>query len=174
MIKHRVEIALSSSELKMLRKHAKEREALHKSHDTSRPLSKDYEHVGLIGEYAFQLWSNLPMDFELRPGGDCKFDFVTADGLTIDVKTARKAYNLFREEGKPHADILVLAGVQTNKYDDDTVMFYGWEYGVTMLMQDKKDFGYGIINHYKSRDGLRSMHDLKGIIDNGLKAARSG
>lgn len=159
-------MAVASSELKMLAEHARQREELHEHHATSRPLSDDYELVGLVGEYAFQLWSGLEMDLELRPGGDCKFDFVMPNGLTIDIKTAKKAYNLFREEGKPHADILVLAGIAA---DLSTVTFYGWEYGVTMVYQPTRDFGHNILNHYKRSGKLRSMHELKKLIATGKR-----
>jgi len=89
---------------------AKKREAIHAGQASSRPLSKHYELIGLIAERQFSREFDVDMDMTLRPGGDGRVDFVLPIG-TVDVKGAARAYNLFREIGKPHAEILVLAAV---------------------------------------------------------------
>lgn len=83
---------------------ARRRETLHMGHSSSRPLSQDYELVGLAGELAFAEEFGYQVDTSDRPGGDGRVDFHTPAG-TVDVKTARKALNLLREQGKPHADL---------------------------------------------------------------------
>jgi formylmethanofuran dehydrogenase subunit E-like metal-binding protein len=77
------------------------------------------------------------------------------------VKTARKPFNLLREAGKSHAEILVLAS-----FDDSTgkATLIGWEWDKEMLKCPTRDFGYGIVNHYKHYESLRSMESLKEIL----------
>ena len=136
---------------------AKRRHDIHKNHASSRPLSKDYELVGLSGEIAFGKFSGLTPDLSERPEGDKGVDFTTPNGMTIDVKTARKAFNLIHEEGKVFVDIYVLA-----QYADKTEKadLLGWEYGHALKDAPKRDFGYGIINHYIHKDKLRPMQDI--------------
>ena len=143
-----------------LREIAQRRHDIHKSHASSRPLSKDYELVGLSGEVAFAEFSGLGVDWEERPSGDKGIDFTTPNGKTIDVKTARKAYNLIHEENKSFADIYVLAQYIDNKEES---ILIGWEYGHVLKKSPRKDFGYGIINHYINKNKLNSMQDLKEI-----------
>ena len=138
---------------------AKDRENLHKHHSSSRPFSKDYEYVGLLGEFYFSLLFKLPFDLVKRPSGDRGVDF-KLNKFTIDVKTYRKPYNLLHEKDKKHADILVLAG-----YKDDTIKFYGWEYAKEMLKCPAKDFGYGVVNHYKHASKLHNMEELKKLLN---------
>ena len=146
-----------------LRKIASQREKLHENHESSRPLSKDYEYIGLKGEEAFAKEFKKEIDKELRPEGDAGRDFEDILG-NIDVKTARKAYNLIVEEGKVVSDIYVLA-----QYFDDTDEAYlvGWEYKDKVLAAPKRDFGYGIVNHYISKQELRTISSLKEILNKG-------
>ena len=141
---------------------AKRRHDIHKNHASSRPLSKDYELVGLSGEIAFGEFADLKADLSERPEGDHGVDFTTPNGMTIDVKTARRAYNLIHETGKQFVDIYVLA-----QYDDSTerATLIGWEYGNTLAKAPSKNFGYGIINHYISKDKLRPMLDIKKVCE---------
>jgi hypothetical protein len=139
-----------------LREIARVRMELHKDHSSSRPLSADYEYIGLLGEWEFSQKYGLPIDLTLRSGGDGRKDFTTGIG-TIDVKTANKAFNLLRETNKPHADILVLAQYLE---EDDNVAFLGWEYDKNMVLCPHQDFGYGIDNYYKSWQELRTMSSL--------------
>jgi len=141
------------------RYYAKKRALLHAGHGSSRPLSEGYEYVGLLGEVAFGLKFGLSVDLSDRPSGD-EYDFKIG-GITIDVKTARKAYNLLREAHKPHADILVLA----QYLNEDKILFKGWEYDEAMLKQHIKDFGYNIKNHFKPSTRLRPMAELQEMID---------
>ena len=143
-----------------LRKLASERERLHKNHESSRPLSKDYEYIGLKGEEKFAEEFSMKIDEELRPEGDGGKDFPSHIGI-VDVKTARKAYNLIVEEGKVISDIYVLA-----HYKDitDEVDLLGWAYKSEVLDAPCKDFGYGIINHYIPKNELYPIQSLKQIL----------
>jgi hypothetical protein len=134
-----------------------EGELRHQSHsgqDSSRPLSKDYELVGLVGEVAFSHMFGLPVNWHRNPGGDGRIDFVIPLGFTVDVKCARQAIHLIEEVGKVTADIYVLA--QYNEVNTSATLL-GWEWGSTLRAAPHKDFGYGIVNHYIHKDNLRPM-----------------
>ena len=137
---------------------AKERHDLHVDHATSRPLSDGYEKVGLAGELAFSQFTGMAPDLSVKPEGDGGVDTTIFLAFTVDVKTARKAYNLIHEIDKPFADIFVLA-----EYDDDSekAMLVGWEYGSILRKAPSKDFGYGIENHFIHRSRLRPMNLLR-------------
>ena len=136
------------------------REALHATHASSRPLSDGYERVGLIGEAEFALRYGLKFDREVRPSGDRGVDFMVPMLMSLDVKTARKPYNLIVEEGKVLADIYVLAGID----DNDRVTFHGWEHRRVIAKAPVRDFGYGVMNHYIAREKLRPMRELESRI----------
>lgn len=149
--------------LAFLREIARAREELHNGHPSSRPLSEGYEYIGLLGEWVFAMAFGLPIDLTPRANGDKRKDFDTRVG-TIDIKTARKPGNLLREAGKPHADILVLAGYND---ENESIGFLGWEYDTEMLKCPSRDFGYGILNHYKLVSELHPMNELKRLIAKG-------
>lgn len=140
---------------------AKRREDAHEGQKSSRPFSEGYELVGLAGEAQFAAEFEMELNTNILPQGDGYIDFKTPAG-TIDIKTARKAYNLPREIKKPHADILVFA-----KYDDATgaVKLLGWEYDSEMLKCPITTFGYGTLNHTKHHTKLRSMDELKRLCE---------
>jgi hypothetical protein len=144
-----------------IRRQAKLRHQLHANHPTHRPLSPDYEFVGLSGERQLATELGVPMDLRLRPDGDGGVDFtlplITRDGVQefiIDVKCAQKPGNLIVEVGKVKPrTIYILAG-----FHEDRLL--GWELGAKLLRAPIRDFGYGIINHYIARDELRKMREL--------------
>ena len=143
-----------------LRKIAADRERLHKNHASSRPLSKDYEYIGLKGEEEFGKEFNLELDDKLRPEGDGGRDFPSKIGI-IDVKTARKAYNLIVERDKVVSDVYVLAMYIDH---EDSAKLLGWATSKEVLKAPAKDFGYCIINHYIPKNDLHSIEDLKKIL----------
>jgi hypothetical protein len=57
------------------------------------------------------------------------------------------------------ADILVLAF-----YEKENVTFLGWATKDEMRNSPERDFGYGIISHYKPRSDLGSLKTLEWII----------
>jgi len=142
----------------LIESHASARHDSHTSHASSRPLSEGYESVGMVGEAAFALRFGLKMDLALRSKGDGGTDFILPLGFKVDVKTARKPYNLIVEQGKVDADIFILA-----KYVDDTkeVSFLGWAWKSEILSAPIKDFGHGILNHFIAADRLRPIASLE-------------
>jgi hypothetical protein len=112
------------------------------------------------GEFSFGMLCGLMPDVSDKPAGDGGIDFTVPLLFTVDVKTARKAFNLIHEQGKPFADIFVLA-----EFDDSNQTFckasaVGWEWGAVLAKAPVKDFGYGVENHYIPRERLRSMDTL--------------
>lgn len=143
--------------LDIVSKTAAARHALHEGHASSRPLSHDYENVGLQGELAFgQAVGQLP-DLSEKPKGDGGVDFTVWLRLTVDVKTARKPGHLIHEQGKPFADLYVLAD-----YDDSTKQskLLGWEWGRVLAGAPVKDFGYGIVSHHLPANALKPITKL--------------
>jgi len=149
-----------------IKQEAQDRHDLHEGQDSHRPLSENYELVGLKGEAEFARMFMMERDRDLRPGGDMGIDFhihldtdTEIRRFSVDVKTARKTGNLIIEQKQKHdADIYVLA-----KYDDDTesATLLGWEWGKTLRQAPVKDFGHGVINHYIPRRNLRPISELK-------------
>jgi hypothetical protein len=142
--------------IKLVHKEAEARHEAHKNHSSSRPLSENYETVGLLGEVEFAKKTGYMVDLERKLSGDEGVDFFVSVRMTVDVKTARKPSNLIHEAGKPFADIYVLAGYS----EDGTVELIGWEFGSVLKKAPTKDFGYGIINHYIPAKDLRSIDKL--------------
>lgn len=152
---------LTEHEKIALRLIANTRSRIHRDHTTQRPLSKDYEYIGILGEYVFAEEFGFDVDTETRPAGDRGIDFTTAEGLTIDVKTFKKAFNLIVEQYHVNADIYVLAEYSA-LLDDCTLL--GWEYGNILSRQDTKHFGYGYMDHYIPAGQLRDMKELHDIV----------
>ena len=128
--------------------------------------------LGVKAELAFSQMTKIPMDREFRAAGDGCIDFMVPLGdstelVSLDVKGARTPYNLFVKEPdiKRCADILVLAGVDSNK-----VWFLGWEHKSIMRRMSKRDFGYKIVNYFRSFKDLRPMSQLIDMIEMGKRA----
>ena len=151
-----------------IEKLAKAREAIHKGQKSQRILSKNYQLIGLAGEAEFERVFGIKMDRSLKPQGDGGHDFTLPMG-TIDVKTARNAYNLLRETNTKHpADILVLAQYNGN----GKAHLVGWAYDWEMTQCPHKDFGYGIDNYYKPRDKLRPIKELLDLKNNPMNSEK--
>lgn len=138
---------------------ANARHEVHDGQDSSRPLSADYELLGLMGEVQGEVDYGLKRDARILAQGDGRIDFYLPDGRSGDWKVARKCYNILMESGKPHADILV-AGLWHEVGEGCWVEWLGWEYRDELLKVEPKDFGYGVINHYRAVDNLRPMSEF--------------
>jgi hypothetical protein len=152
---------ISKALLEIVRLEAEARHQSHVNHKSSRPLSEGYELIGLLGELEFAKATGIMLDLERKLDGDKGIDFIVPVRLSIDVKTARKAFNLIHEQGKPFADIYVLAQYCD---DDEKTNLLGWEFGSILKSSPVKDFGYGIQNHYIPVEKLRPMAALIGRI----------
>lgn len=153
-----------------IRQHAIERERLHANHASSRPLSSDYELLGMRGEQAFCAMFGGEVDLTLRPGGDGGTDHILtiwgyvgsvkrAVRVPVDVKTARKPYNLIVERGKVRPNHIYILAQYIDA--DDRAVLLGWEWGDVVMAAPCKDFGYGVINHYIPRAKISPMERLK-------------
>jgi len=138
---------------------APSRNDVHVGHDSQRILGENQDKVGIVGEFAFGEFCGLWPDTTLKPGGDNGIDFFVPLIFTVDVKTARKPFNLIHEQGKPFADIYVLAKYDDS--DDGKAELLGWAWGATLQSAPVKDFGHGVINHYIPAGELKSMDALK-------------
>lgn len=158
-----IRVYLNRYQLALAQQIAQARSTLHVDHASSRPLSPDYELIGIAGEIAFASLYLLPVDMTARAGGDQGKDFITRAGI-IDIKTAAKPKWLFLERDHPTcAQLLVLAGWRTYWVD-----FFGWEYVEMMLKCPLGEFGGSrIINHYLAAGLLRPMLELEGLMLHG-------
>jgi hypothetical protein len=143
----------------------------HEDQYSSRPLSEDYEAIGIFGEIEFACQFGLTIDRALRIDGDDGIDFRTKRG-TVDVKTARKAINLIVEESKVYkcADILVLC--QFNGFTRQAELI-GWQYKDAIKNAQSKDFGYGVINKFITKENLNPMDALHEIMGDSLPSSAS-
>jgi hypothetical protein len=144
------------------------RHAAHQDHPSHRPLSEGYELVGLRGEEAFAQMFGLDMDLSRRPGGDGGMDFVVTMMVKppvifqykVDIKSARKPFNLIVEKGKVDAKTIYVLGHYLELIDKVTPI--GWEWGATLLAAPTATFGgHGVLNHYIPRERLRPMRELQ-------------
>ena len=134
------------------------------ANERDRQHGADWKHCveggqikGLLGEAEFQRVFGLPMDFQLRRGGDSGIDFWLPLYYSVDVKTAHKPDYLIQEQGKATADIYVLAEYRG---PDQLPKLLGWEWGSILRATSCRDFGYGILNHHIPRDRLQSIEYL--------------
>ena len=149
------------------REEAQFRHDQHIDHPTHRPLSRDYELVGVAGERELCAWAGVPYVVRDLPGGDrgidLWLDFAGNDGevhhLKLDVKCARIPKHLWVEVG--HCDgktIYVLAG-----YDEPyaAAFLLGWEWGCVLLKAETVLSKDGVLNHSIKRGLLRSIKELE-------------
>ena len=138
-----------------LKEIADQRSDSHIGHESQRILGENHDLVGVSGEAIFAKYFGLKINDDIKPEGDDGIDFLLGLNFSVDVKTARKPFNLLLEVGKPVADIYVLAD-----YNDGDPYLLGWEWGKNLETAPSKDFGYGVINHYIPSEKLRSMNEL--------------
>jgi len=145
-----------------IRKLADERHQQHKGKRSSRPLTQDYEYVGLVAEFAFGAAYGLEVDTTLRPNGDDGYDFDTCAG-TLDIKASAKPPKWLPVEFmKVKADIYVQAHVDLTT---ETVTFLGWAYKKTVEEHPVLDkFRYGILSHWVPKKALRPMEELEELL----------
>lgn len=125
--------------------------------------------IGLSGEIAFGKKYNLNPDLKIRPNGDNHIDFkikINDDKIiTLDVKTAQKAYNLLIKEWEIDkcSDILILAQF----HNEEDIEFLGWSTKKEMKNQPKKIFSsLNINNYYLHKNKLKPMDLLDYLFNN--------
>ena len=125
--------------------------------------------IGISGEIAFGKRYNLKPDLEIKPNGDGHIDFkIRINGdkvITIDIKTAQKAYNLLVKKWEINkcSDVLVLA-----KYiSEDNIEFLGWSTKQIMKKQPIRIFSsLGIENYFLDKKELQNMSMLDRLFQN--------
>lgn len=150
---------------------AQARHKLHARQASSRPLSADYELLGLAGEVQGEADFGIRRDARLLSAGDGRADFRLRSGLSGDWKVARKAYNLLMEADRPHADLIV-AGLWHEEGPWCWVEWLGWERASRLKAVEPCDFGYGVINHYCPVDQLQPMRRFTSICRDALVVVR--
>lgn len=146
-----------------LEKHARQRDDLHRGQASERILHPRQNLVGLAGEHAFAQRFGLPIDTELRAGGDRGIDFVlpTRHGpKTVDVKTTTwdgPRRRMLVEAGKLNAEIYVLA-----HYCEiaKRARLLGWQWRQVIKTYAPRDTGRGVVNHEIPEYALRHIDDL--------------
>lgn len=139
-----------------LRDLARARTRLHAGQASQRVLAVDHDYIGLLGERQFAFWSGLAMNLDPAISGDGRVDFVTTAG-TVDVKVntyAGRVLYLCAEQGRQHADILVLGRYDRAK---DDVMLVGWAYSKAVVLARAWNLGRGIVSHNVPAAKLRPM-----------------
>ena len=126
-----------------------------------RILNEHSHSVGLEGEYAFSLYSGLPIDLSARPAGDCGVDFVlptTLGDFNVDVKTATHLppWLLVPVDECREMTIYVLAS-----YVGDVGKLWGWEWGKRVKKGERGRFAREDMENYRLMvKDLRPMLDL--------------
>jgi hypothetical protein len=146
---------------------AKARTAAHKGQKSGEFYCKadDAQHRGVAGEMALAEWLGLPMDREIKPGGDGGRDFhvrINDRWVSLDVKCARLPFNLpvKVKDIERTADILVLAG-----HVPGLVTLYGWDTRDVVSWMKPHTLGDGtVLNFCRRRDVLRPMWQLLDIL----------
>ena len=108
--------------------------AKHDTSPSSRPMSDGYELVGAYGEIVWARMHGLPDPRLEQTGGDGGRDFIhrvcTDQGgtkpISVDVKTARKAFYLIVPVGQVRADVYVLAAYIEGAQSSPRIKFIGW------------------------------------------------
>lgn len=114
--------------------------------------------IGIYGEGAFHMVSGLPMNNDILDYGDDGKDF-EYQGKFIDVKTARNPGHLLVKEiewERSKASYFVQAGLKHPEIPF-TVDLIGWETREEMMKAPKRDWGRGILNHYKKSYNLKPI-----------------
>lgn len=137
---------------------AKARNGVFANMKRNRPLSKNYEEVGVMGEWEFAKFCGLMP--KMTVGGDGGVDFELPVVFTVDVKTSRSADRLLVEAGKVKADIYVLAWYMDGE-EEGEVTLIGWTSAAAVKANEPRDSGRGIINHVVEASALRPMDELR-------------
>jgi hypothetical protein len=152
-----------SVEQEIINQEADARNECHRDHPTHRPLSQDYEKVGLTGEATFAEEFGVALDLMRRPNGDGGTDHqitvLVERKVNVDIKTARKPTYLAVEVGKAQSDTIYVLAFYCDACGNAKLL--GWQWGSVVLRAPTKDLGHGVLSHCIPRDDLRKMRELK-------------
>jgi hypothetical protein len=148
---------------------ARRRDRSHRGDKSSRPLSTNYELIGLAGEWTFGQCYGYRVDLEPRRRGDEGVDFRTPAGI-VDVKTYRRSVHLWLEERdrRTKAEVLVLM-----KYHDESPQncdFVGWELVDVMRSARIVETPARIYARQKPAAELRPMEEFNLRMDEAMES----
>ena len=158
----------------MLRFIAANREESHKNTPSSKPLSEDFELVGLAGEREFSKQYGIPMCTRLGNRGDGGIDFIF-NTRSLDVKTSAKWPRWLLVEPNKHlesgyADIYVLAKANIPepwKKKRISAHLLGWMPGDKVKLRKREWFG-PMKPHKVDRRDLLPMYKLQDYVNGQL------
>lgn len=138
------------------------RSNLHQSHNSSTIYNNNYDRLGVLGELAFQILTNVAMDVSLKPKGD-EYDFLI-NGWSVDVKASSYQYpRLYVKQKRLHENYLYVIGYANLEHL--TVEFCGWAPGEYILKVGKYDTSKGQPAYYIESYQLFWMDTLTDIIE---------
>ena len=154
-------------ERNLVKETAKRRNAHFVNKASNSPLSKNYEEVGVWGEWEFGKFCGLMP--RLQAGGDGGYDFMLPLYMKVDVKTSTKGEFLYVEQGRVKADIYVLAKCEEKEQwtgDKETSTSFtttllGWELASVVMSYAPSVSPRCIVNHSVPVEKLRPMEELK-------------
>ena len=112
------------------------RSNIHSNHNSSTIYNNDYDRLGVLGEFAFQILTTVVMDSTLNVKGD-NYDFLI-NGWMIDVKASSYTQpRLYVKQKRLHENYLYVVGYANLEYL--TVDFCGWSPGELVLKNGKYD-----------------------------------
>lgn len=163
---------------------------MHKNHLITRKCdpepTRDYK--GLLAQRRLAYLTGGLMDMAIKPGGDGHIDQwldFRGDGdayppgrYPADVKAARFPKDLIVPVRDMQAikrpTIMILAEV-LNHDDPDPMQWdaelRAWEWSDELRKSEPKDYGYGIMNHWKPRQQCRDIFELMAKLDRNWRVA---
>lgn len=145
-----------------IKEEAEARHLRHIGHPTHRPLSPDYELVGLRGEEALAEFFGKQVDLVARPGGDGKKDQVlkfSGSVYKVDVKAARKPYNLICEATETAPETIYILAHYVDATDSATLL--GWQWGRVLMRSTPRTFPpHRVLNHHVRAETIRRLTEL--------------
>jgi hypothetical protein len=129
----------------------------HQSQASTRPLSPNFEMIGIAGEVQFSYDHDVKRNREINRAGDGGIDFVMPDGTKINVKTRANCRALLHEKGKHSPADLIVVGQFHDEGEVFWVEFMGWEFVSTIEQAPIVELSTGVTNHEVAIEDLRSM-----------------
>jgi len=140
---------------------AKMRSDIHKNHNSKTKYTEKYDELGVLGELAFQILTNVLMDTSISIQGD-DYDFFI-NGYYIDVKASSHTHpRLYVKEKRLHDHYLYVVGAAN--LIKLTVEFCGWTTGDFIRSYGTYDTSKNEPAYYLNPQNLLWMDTLKDIL----------
>ena len=119
------------------------REEQKRAYRSTRALASGSTHrKGLLGEWAFALFTGLPVEGDVSVDGDRGWDFRLPKGYTVDVKAVTHPDPILKHPAAAEmtADVYVLSLVDEPNM---RAALCGWCWASELAEAETQDFGYG-------------------------------